>query len=102
MPAANQMTLAINVRMIIMDGACSTLLKVAIHKINNMTSKSWTIRIPMLNLPEVDSISSLSDKSFNTTMVLLKANPMAKKLDVMPSNHNTVAMKYHNTHVINT
>jgi len=27
---------------------------------------------------------------------------MAKKLEVIPSNHNTVAMKYPNTQVINT
>ncbi len=101
-PTANQITLAIKPTMIIMDGACSTLLNVAIHKINNITNKSWTISIPMLNLPEVDSISSLSHKSFNTTMVLLKANPIAKKLDVIPSNHNTVAMKYHRTPVIST
>lgn len=56
----------------------------------------------MLSLHEVDSISSLSHKSFKTTMVLLKANPMARKLEVIVSNHRKVAMKYPNTQVIPT
>lgn len=92
-PIVIQMTLAIKLMMIITDDECSTLLKVAIHKIRSITSKSWTISIPMLNLPEVDSISSLSPRSFNTTIVLLKANHTAKKHDVMTSNHKNVAMK---------
>lgn len=88
--------------MISVDVVCWMLLKVAIHRINSMTIKSWTIRIPILSLHDVDSISSLSHKSFKTTIVLLKENPMAKNVEVIGSNHSTVAMKYPNIPVIPT
>ena len=84
------------------DDACWMFLYVAIHKISAITIRSWTISIPMLNLPDVDSNSSLSHKSFSTTIVLLKANHTAKKLEVIPANHNIVAKKYHNQPVIAT
>jgi hypothetical protein len=101
-PIANPMTLATKLAIISVDEVCSMLLKVAIPKINSITIKSWTIRIPILSLPNVDSISSLSDNNFNTTIVLLKANPMAKNVEVIPSNHKTVAIKYPNIQVIAT
>jgi hypothetical protein len=67
-----------------------------------MTSKSCTISIPILNLPEVDSISFLSPKSFKTTIVLLKANPIDKNIEVIISNHSMVAIKYPNPPVMST
>ena len=84
------------------DDPWSIFLNVAIHKIRSMTIKSCTISIPILSLPDVDSRSSLSHKSFNTTMVLLNANPIAKNIDVIVSNHTIVATKYHNHPVIAT
>ncbi|HBB03660.1 TPA: hypothetical protein DCZ39_02010 [Patescibacteria group bacterium] len=101
-PAASPMTFAIKLMMMIDDDACSMLLNVAIPNIRSITIKSWTINIHMLSLQEVDSISSLSPKSFKTTIVLLKANPMAKNTEVMVSNQSIVARKYPNPHVINT
>jgi len=101
-PTANQITLAIKLAMISVDSVCSMLLNVAIHKISNITIKSCTISIPILSLPAVDSISSLSQSSFNTTMVLLKANPIAKNAEVMISNPSIVATKYPNQQVIST
>ncbi|MEI8008572.1 MAG: hypothetical protein WCI00_04045 [bacterium] len=58
--------------------------------------------MPILNLPEVDSNSSLSHNSFSTTIVLLKANQTAKRLEVIPSNPNIVAKKYQSPPVITT
>jgi len=96
------MTLAIRLTTTRADCVCSILLKVAIHRISNMTIRSCTMSIPMLNLPEVDSISSLSPSSFKTTIVLLKANPIAKNHEVIVSNPINVAMKYHKTPVTKT
>lgn len=101
-PTANQMTLAIKLAMTMVDEVCSMLLNVAIQRIMSMTMISWTIRIPMLNLHDVDSSSSLSPKSFKTTMVLLKANPIAKNPEVIISNHSIVATKYPSTQVMST
>lgn len=88
--------------MTVVQAVCPTLLKAAIHKINNITSRSCTISIPILSLPEVDSISSLSPKSFSTTIVLLKANPKPRKIETIVSNHKNVARKYHAMPVIAT
>lgn len=77
-------------------------LNVAIHNIRSITIKSCTISIPILSLPDVDSKLSLSHKSFNTTIVLLNANPIAKNIDVMLSNHTIVATIYHSHPVIVT
>jgi len=56
----------------------------------------------MLSLPEVDSIFSLSQSNFNTTIVLLNANPIARNVDIIGSKPMNVAMKYHKTPVIPT
>gem|GEM_PF-2158625 len=98
----NHITFPIKLTITIADDVCSILLNVAIHNIRSITIKSWTINIPILNLPGVDSISSLSLKSFNTTMVLLNANPIDKNIDVMVSNHSIVARKYPSHPVIIT
>ena len=93
-PTANPITFAIKLITTIADGVCPILLNVAIHKMSSITIKSCTISIPILNLPYVDSIFSLSPNSFNTTIVLLNANPIAKNVDVIPSNHNNIATIY--------
>lgn len=93
MPITNPITLATKLTTTIVDAVCSILLKVAIPKIKSITSKSCTIRMPMLNLPVVDSISSLSHRSFKTTIVLLKANPIAKNIEIIVLNHKNIAMK---------
>jgi len=84
------------------DDPCPIFLNVANHKISSITIKSCTISIPILNLPDVDSSSSLSHKSFNTTIVLLNANPIARNIEVIASNHTIVATRYHNHPVIVT
>ena len=99
---AKPITFMIKLTTTIADSDCSMFLNVAIHNIRSMTIKSWTISIPMLNLPYVDSIFSLSPKSFNTTIVLLKANHIAKKQEVIPSNQRNVAMPYPMAPVIRT
>jgi len=101
-PTANPITFAINPMITMVDDVCSMPLNVAIHKMSSITIKSCTISMPILNLPYVDSISSLSPNNFNTTIVLLKANPIPKKLAVMVSNHKNVAIKYPVIQVITT
>lgn len=56
----------------------------------------------MLNLACSVSVSSLSEKSFNTTIVLLKANHIAKYNEVMVSNHIHRDIVHHIIAVITT
>lgn len=84
------------------DWSVPMLLQVAIPIIRSITMISCTINMPILSLPEVDSISSLSESNFKTTMVLLNANPIAKKIPVIPPNPNNEATRYPNTHVMRT
>jgi hypothetical protein len=51
------------------------LVYVAIARNSSNTMISWTINVPIESLQKVLSVSSLSDKSLRTTMVLLKASP---------------------------
>lgn len=73
------------------DCSCS-IVDIATN--NSITMRSCTMRIPIDNLPETDSVPPLSESSLSITMVLEKAKPIPIYKATIGSNPNKSPSPY--------